>query len=885
MAATSARWVAGLSSPQSDLTPDQREALARLQDREFAKRSLPGSMAYFLICAVALAISDIEVRHPVVSYGATAGMLLFGAARLWIAVRFDSLYDRGPLRWRVWLATTHLGIGVLLAMLSSVVVFSGGLNRFSLMFLVAIAGLTAGGMIAASPRPLLLRIWLAVILGPLSWAILASGESNGSAIASMFVLYGVVLAFVGQRLHDVHLGMGLGQLLLEARTLDLEREVERRSNTETALRESEYRLSLVLGAISDGYWDWQVQTGEVYYSPRWCESLGYRPEEVPGRYEFWVGVVHPDDLPKTQAALREHLDGDRPTYEVENRLRRKSEGYRWNFARGRVVERDADGRPVRMVGVDVDITDYKQAEQVLQESEQTLRGIFQAVPAGLGIVQDRVLRSVNERMCEMLGYTADELIGRETRMLYADDESWERTSRKHYSLIREHGSARFEARLMRKDGAPIDVLFHSAALGSGNGSGPVAFAILDITERKRTEQQVREARRVAVEASRLKSEFLANTSHEIRTPMNGILGMAELLEDTVLDEQQRQYLDAIRSSGEQLLSLVSGLLDFSKIEAGKMTIETVPFELREHVVSALKTLELQARRKGLEFTVDIDPSLPEELCGDPIRIRQVLLNLTQNAVKFTERGRVSVRIDAVPDDPGSKKVRFTVEDTGVGIPPDKRDRIFQAFLQADGSTTRRYGGTGLGLAISSNLVRLMGGELELDSEVGRGSAFRFVLDLASEDAPDERVESASFEAAVQRPLAILLAEDNPVNRLVATRILEKAGHRVVAVENGQEALDRLGDGEPVDLVLMDIQMPVMDGLEAVRSLRRRERDDGRRLPVIALTAHAMKEDAARCIEAGMDAYLTKPIRREELLAEISRVLNGTELGCSPRPLL
>ncbi len=385
---------------------------------------------------------------------------------------------------------------------------------------------------------------------------------------------------------------------------------------------------------------------------------------------------------------------------------------------------------------------------------------------------------------------------------------------------------------------------------------------------KRMEQELKLAKDKAEEMSQAKGEFLANMSHEIRTPMNGVIGTLQLLSDTKLGAAQQEYVDTAHKSAQSLLTILNDILDLSKIEAGKLNIELIPFDLRE-IVSELITLHtMTAEEKVIQLYADIDEQLPRVLIGDPTRIRQILANLISNALKFTDKGHVRVKISVVSSDDKNADVRMEVEDTGIGIREDIKDKLFNEFTQADGSTTRKYGGTGLGLAIVRQLVEMMYGQFGVESVTGEGSTFWFMVTLG-----------VSAEQAVRLPLDqemelkgklnghVLLVEDNPINQMVARKMLEKIGIKTMLAADGQEALNMLEQDE-YDAVLMDCQMPVMDGFEATRRIR--QHDQLLKLPVIAMTANVMEGDREKCIEAGMNDYIGKPFVEADLKKTLAR---------------
>jgi PAS domain S-box-containing protein len=418
--------------------------------------------------------------------------------------------------------------------------------------------------------------------------------------------------------------------------------------------------------------------------------------------------------------------------------------------------------------------------------------------------------------------------------------------------------------------------------GAGGSSG-LTFTIQDVTRTRDLVHQLEDkshllddARVKAEDANRAKGEFLANVSHEIRTPLSAIIGMAQhMLDAGPRDDMMRR----IRHSAESLMGIISDILDFSKIESRKLTLDREPFSLRETLQDAVEMLRMHAGEKGLALHLDVRPEIPDTLVGDQMRLRQVLVNLIGNAIKFTDHGDVRVRVGVATELPGQVCLHFAVTDTGIGIPRDKQEIVFEAFAQADGSPARRYGGTGLGLSISARLVGLMGGDLWVESEEGRGSAFRFTAQFAVEPAA-RPAPSLPPAAATRTALTVLVAEDEDVHHALLSGLLAGRGHRVVSARNGREALVEISR-QRIDVALLDLQMPEMDGLEVTATVRDWERTAGGHLPIVAMTASTLQHDPDRCLAAGMDRFVTKPIARDLLLRIVEELSAESELGSIP----
>jgi two-component system, sensor histidine kinase and response regulator len=667
------------------------------------------------------------------------------------------------------------------------------------------------------------------------------------------------------------------------------------------------------------------------------------------------------------------------------------------------------------------------AEHELEERKSFLNSLIENLPIAIvAIDDDDAVQMSNPAFETLFRYSRQAIVGQPLADLVTNSEFRPELEANRKSL-RQGKTVHVVTQRTRSDGSLVDVEAYSVPLGAQGKFTGALLLYQDITERKLAEEAMRHAKEAAEAASNAKSEFLANMSHEIRTPMNGILGMTELTLETDLNPEQRDYLGMVKTSADSLLVLLNDILDFSKIEAGKLDLDLAPFPLRESLGETLKILGIRAHQKSLELAWQVAEDVPEYVVGDLGRLRQIVVNLIGNALKFTEHGEVFLLVEKVRDLPEEVELHFSVRDTGIGIAKEKQSEIFAPFTQADGSTTRLYGGTGLGLGIATRLVEMSRGKIWVESELGHGSTFHFTMHFGIADGknrerkvPDpeilqnsgalivddnqtnrtillqmlaewglraeavggvrlalealeraraakqpfdlvitdlhmpeadgfalvedirknprsthlpvimlssgslrgdrERCRDLAIAACLTKPvqpselldvllneltrakpehpevivspepiaeqrpgLKVLLAEDNAVNRLLARRLLEKYGNTVIAVENGQEALEAIEREKP-DLVIMDVQMPVMDGLEAIRTVRAKEQTSGLHLPIIALTAHAMKGDREKCLEAGADGYLTKPIRAAELFAALGRIKTGN-IAPDPPPAM
>ena len=648
---------------------------------------------------------------------------------------------------------------------------------------------------------------------------------------------------------------------------------------QTELRRSEERLALAVEASNDGLWDWNLLTSETYYSPAYFSMLGYAPEEFVGAtsYACWVDLLHPEERDRTLEQAQRLL-ADPGHYELEFRMRTKAGGYKWILSRGKVVARDGDGRPARAVGTHTDLTVRKELELALRAANAQQEAILDTASSGIALIKERILRHCNRRMHEMFGWPPGEMVGKPTAIWYPDAEA-NRVGGEPYAAIWRGAAHRREQELMRRDGSRFWARLIGKAIDSQDREQGTVWIIDDITAERAAVEEMRRARDLAEEASRLKSEFVANMSHEIRTPMNAILGMLYLALKAELPPAVRTQIIKAQGAAHALLGIINDILDFSKVEAGKIELEEIEFGLEgviEHLTDAIAP---QAEQKGLEFLVRYDASLPRVLVGDPLRLGQILLNLCGNAVKFTARGEVELAFRCLETSETRLLMQVCVRDTGIGMPPEVQERLFEKFSQADQSTTRRFGGTGLGLAISRSLVALMGGRIWVEaSQPGMGSTLCCTLSLKiAPEAQAKRRALVSVAGQLLAGLRVLVVDDNEVSREILTEMLGRIHVSVGTAITGAAALEALRNAPaPYDLVLMDWRMPGMHGDEAIQ----RVHADPAIHPkpkVVMVTAYG-REDVIRLAEqAGADGFLIKPVSPSLLLDTLVTVLGRGRL--------
>ena len=652
------------------------------------------------------------------------------------------------------------------------------------------------------------------------------------------------------------------------------------------VQDNEQRYRSVVDNVKEVIFQTDALGNWTFLNPAWEEITGYRLRD--SLKQNLLKFVYPDDRAHLSKALQKLMGEGILTYRLETRYLTKTGGFRWLEIMAHPTY-NADGIIVGASGTLTDITDRKQAAAELQFRNTILQTQQEMSPDGILVVdeQHRWI-SFNQRYLEMWDIPTD-VMGRQSQ---PDDEvlqhMFSRVADPDAFLARVHHLYAYQNEkshedIVMSDGRTFE-RYSVPIVGPDHRYYGRIWYYRDISGRKQTEAELKKAKETAEATSQAKSEFLANMSHEIRTPLNAIIGMAELIQDTLFTPEQSEYLRVILSSSEGLLSLVNDLLDFSKIEAGQFELEHIPFNIKDITDQVTDMFNTRTQEKGIDLRCVLDSRLPSRVQGDPTCFRQVLVNLVSNAVKFTEHGEVVISFDLADAPVGEggmdvAGIHGYVADTGIGISREDQEKIFSKFVQVDSSRTRKYGGTGLGLSISKSLVDMMGGTIWMESEPDRGSTFHFLLPLLISDesqpepaaTPPASMPESPDGDAVSR---ILLVEDNPDNQSLIIQMLEKAHYLVDVADNGQVALEAVAH-QSYDLILMDIQMPVMDGFAASQAIRTREYEQQHeRIPIIALTAHAIDGYRETCLEYGMDDYMTKPVRRKNLLGLVAHWLRS-----------
>ncbi len=629
------------------------------------------------------------------------------------------------------------------------------------------------------------------------------------------------------------------------------------------------RSDLAIEGSDGGYWDWDIQNNTLYNAPHWFEVVGWSKESLPEGLARFKRVVHPDDKERVFGAIDAYLSHRSEHYRCEFSIICEDGSVRYLSDRGSAIF-DDEGNAIRMAGFATDVTDEKlkglmelrQSRHELERAHRNLEAIFQILPGQL-FVKDKDFRyiEVNEAFLKVVGKSRDAVIGKTIEEIFSTAPDLAMRYREADEDLLQTGYQGYESQIQLPDGSRIDVLINKSILHDEQGAfNGIVGLVTDVSAIKDAERKMEQAFFKAEEANRSKSQFLANMSHEIRTPMNAIIGFSELLEKSGMGAKEYHYLQAIKGSSKTLLTLINDILDLSKIEAGKMNLNYQQVDIAEIINELRDVFSIEAERKGIALEVDVQEGLPQWLYFDEVRLRQILLNVINNALKFTKEGSVRIEVRFEHQLNEAIMLDIAVIDSGIGIEEHQQKRVFNLFEQQDGQSTREFGGTGLGLSISKNLVEMMGGEIRLISEWGKGTTFIIHFDgVAVEALRETEVYSdnghAEFDAAT-----ILVVDDVSTNVLLVESLFDESRIKVLKARNGKEGIEAAKIHKP-DLILMDVRMPIMDGFEATRIIKRDPQL--RHIPIIALTASVVQKDRGYYIANGFDEFLEKPFEQEQ----------------------
>ena len=654
-------------------------------------------------------------------------------------------------------------------------------------------------------------------------------------------------------------------------------EVTERKHLAEKIETSERQYRTAVNSLNEVIFRTDANGVWTFLNPAWEEITGFSIQDSLG--QCYLNFVYIKDAVIARQGFEAFINSNAPYTKHQTRYRTSKGSYRWLDVYAQ-IEKDENGIVIGLTGRLDDVTEQRNATALLRDNFSFVDALFESIPLPVYLKDDLgKYERLNKAFCRLFSIRAVDYVGKTIHDLLdaKDAEIQENLDRK---LLKEGGTQLYEASLQLQNSTAFDALYSKAALYKSDGSvRGIVGTIVDISDQKTAERTLLVAKQAAESASRSKSDFLANMSHEIRTPMNSIIGMTQLVLDSPLETHQREYLSIVNTSSNALLDIINDILDFSKIEASKMLIETISFDLRRLILDTLRSLALKAKEKNLELVLDLDPKIPERLLGDPGRIRQVLLNLIGNALKFTLRGEIIVRAQVVALDSKILKIIIEVSDTGVGIPVQMEDKIFEAFTQEDGSTTRRFGGTGLGLSITKNLVGLMGGNISLVSEVNKGSVFSITMDLGVDDNAQDKI-------IVTKPLTltdkkILLVDDNMTNLTILKKIFERLGADTVLKKSGNEVLQYFANNaNGIDCIIMDCVMPELTGFETAAALF--DIENAKNIPIVMLSSSSRTNDfQSYKTSTNIRDYILKPANTDEIHLAVSAAMSPKSVTFNP----